>query len=181
MLINKITALIPLLGWFYLSIIGIFLVSLALGKLFKPVLRLIFFGFALYALFLTGQAFLEEWQQFSQERKYFFAPFEQKNTRDKGNYYQIYYQYFRPQIAKKYQVLNYVDNSTQEFLFVRMYLYPTVVIQTPNVESRQSPYVLTAQDLLRRKGVGKVVENYQNEKFILDASQPVPPLLLKEK
>lgn len=124
---HKLLALIPLLGWFYLSII-FFVMFEYITKHKFYVVRKIFYGlFGLYAILLALFNLQAEVKLYAETKKTLFDRFEQKISYETGTYYNTYYRVFRP-LVHRGQVVHLLNVSTREYHYARMYLFPATVV-----------------------------------------------------
>lgn len=162
---RKLTALVPLLGWFYFSLFGFALAMIVLPKSWKRLVYRIFFsGFALYALFLSLQAFRDEVLQFPLSQKSFYDTFEQKISYQSGEYYQMYYRAFRPYIHGGESV-NLLNVSPREYYYARMYLFPADVAQVSTIPNDSVLVILGEGDLKNLVGA-KVLATYAGKYLV---------------
>lgn len=162
---NKLTALVPLLGWFYFSLLGFVLAMILLPKSWKRLVYKIFFvGFATYALFLSLQAFRDETLQFPLSQKSFYDTFEQKISYQAGEYYRMYYQAFRPYVHGG-EIVNLLNVSPREFYYARMYLFPADVSQVSTIPNDSVLVILGEGDLKNLVGA-KVFATYRGKYLV---------------
>ena len=128
-------ALIPLLGWFYLSLAGFFVAMLLLPKKMKVFVHKIFLlGFGCYALFLSLGFLRDEAAQFQVSLRSFHDTFHQKNIYEAGSYFNLYHDFFRPYVGFG-DLVNLLNVPTREFYYARMYLFPAGVMQVQEAPS----------------------------------------------
>ena len=162
---HKLAALVPLLGWFYVTLFGLVVTMAVLPKQWKQLLYKIFFvGFATYALFLSLQAFRDELTLFPLSRKSFFDTFEQKISYESGEYYQMYYHRFRPYIHRG-EVVNLLKVSSREYHYARMYLFPASVSQVSAVP-RDSVLVILGEGDLKNLVGAEVLATYGGKSLV---------------
>jgi len=168
--VHKLAALVPLLGWFYFSLLGFMVAMILLPKSWKRLVYKIFFaGFALYALFLSLQGFRDEALQFSVSQRSFYDTFEQKISYQSGEYYHMYYRTFRPRVHRG-EIVNLLKVSSREYLYARMYLFPADVSQADSIPKDSGLAIVGKGELKGLKG-SEVLATYADKYLIRTKEQ----------
>jgi hypothetical protein len=124
--VNKLEALLPLLGWFYLSLSGIFL-FLFVRK--RQALESFVISMILFAWMLLSIAGLKQEILLAEQGKPRWTDsWQSKIHQEIGSMYQTYFEVFHPLVPRG-ALVHLFETSTLEFHVARMYLYPASVIQ----------------------------------------------------
>lgn len=142
---DKLSALVPLLGWFYLSIPVLILVGFVLRRYFPLFARAFFIATAAYALVIAGQNYMQEFALFPEAKRIVGDPWLSKMEYISGDYYQTYFLGFRPYL-KGVKHIRLYEASTREFYYVRMYLYPTGVLLVGRDDKRPGLAIMGKED-----------------------------------
>lgn len=150
----KILALIPLLGWFYLSILGVVLIVGALHLFHKKNLaviieKIVVLGIACTALILAFGNIRKEWKETQKAWKSFRDSATAKINQEVGGNYRIYYKTLRP-LVKNVHDVNLIGADAREYHFARMYLYPTLVLDAQTVNDGNTAYSIVPENLAER-------------------------------
>ena len=156
----KLMALVPLLGWFYLGVAGIFALVLIfritkhvrLGKLIE---KYIFVIVGAWMLMLSIQNLNAEFELFPESKKSFKDTAESKIEHEIGGFYTKYYKAFRPYVSGKLNDVNLIGADSKEFHYARMYLYPTVVLEATSTHDGNTRYHIVPENMLGS------IENYK--------------------
>ena len=133
---QKLQALLPLLGWFYLSIFGFAVLLLFVKLVFKHraslllnlVQKLFYIGFGLYACVLIAQSLTAEAQLWKESKKTLQEKFEQKADHEANGYYSMYFQVFRSKALESCKWgATAQDVSAREYYYIRRYMYPSSI------------------------------------------------------
>lgn len=146
--------ILPLLGWFYLSLAlyGVWRVFISilskkiLLSLDRLILHAILIAVAVWTVGYGVQGVVSELRDTKRTARFFFEPFEQKITQEHG-YYMLYSQLLGHLADVKR--LKLVDVATQEFHMARMYLYPIAVEQAGLISVRAGDYVFASSELVK--------------------------------
>lgn len=174
-MLQKFFSLLALLGWFYISVLGIVVFSwLTKGRL-GFVIKIFYLAFSLYALLIGHRALKEELVFFKEAKEFIGQPYSEKLMRDKGTYYETYYQYFRPR-TREIKLLNYLQAPSRELFYARLYLYPTFVFPIQSIEERDGSLVLIGKNVehTEMRKTWETIEDYKDDKFILDIDKLIP-------
>jgi len=136
-MLNKLSALLPLLGWFYLSIFAIVAVRYIFPKIFKKIEWLIWVGFGCWALVLSTRSIADEIKLYKISRETLYLSSEQKIIREIATTYEIYFKAFH-QFMERGSHINVVDVSTKELYYARMYLYPAAIENKIDCDTKNS-------------------------------------------
>jgi len=126
---HKLSALLPLLGWFYLLLGGYAALRVCTRGKLQSFFDVCMFGFivVMSAPFIWNSITFET-AQYQTSMKSFWVPFEQKIAHEAGEYYDLYYGAFHPHV-KQGDVVNILGVSTREYHYARMYMYPAFLLQ----------------------------------------------------
>lgn len=141
---NKLQALVPLLGWFYITILVFVVFSWFTRNKFGKIKNLYYVAFGLCAVFLTVHSLLDESKLYAITKVTLFSPFEQKAANDVGGYYDEYYVGLHPGVSRS-DIIYLPDISQREFLYARMYLYPAKALANAVPTTRALTIIDTAQ------------------------------------
>jgi hypothetical protein len=134
---HKLAALLPLLGWFYITI-GIFvLVVWILGRRLKWLETVYYFFFALLALIFMARSLFDEFALYNTSKITLNDSFEQKIANEAGGYYQTYYLELRPALGSQ-AVVTLPNVDVREFYYARMFLYPANVLMSDMPDTQLS-------------------------------------------
>jgi len=126
--VNKLSALFPLLGWFYISLFGIIGVYLVAGKARVYIERLFVIVVVLAMSFLSIQNVSMEYGGYTQAVHNMNKSWQQKVMDEFSGTYNQYYKTFHS-IVPSGALIHLYNTDTREFLIARMYLYPASVIE----------------------------------------------------
>lgn len=161
---NKLLALIPLLGWFYITVIVFVVFSWVTKRKYGFIKKLYYGVFTALALFLAVGSLLNESKLYEVSKTTLFSPFKQKIANEAGNYYEDYYLGFHPAISRSNLI--YISNISQrELFYAKMYLYPGEVLAhaIPNIRT------LVIMDTSQLKGLKRsytLVRQSQNKSLV---------------
>lgn len=122
----EFSALLPLLGWFYLSLAGVVAgFAIFRQKFVRRLLLFPFFGMTIVGIVATN---LHDWAAASKTWKEWNQSSRSKMDNYAGTYRAQYLETFYPALKKQeVQFVSVADVDPREFLYVRMYLYPILV------------------------------------------------------
>lgn len=134
---HKLEALIPLLGWFYITLFAFVLITWLLRGRFAWLQKLYYLVFGAMALMLAGQSLLDEAKLFPVTKKTLLSSSEQKIINEDGGFYASYYLDLRPAVSKGVNIsLPNVD--IREYYYARMYLYPAHIVADETQDTTQT-------------------------------------------
>ena len=162
---QKLNALLPLLGWFYISlIIYAALRVFTKGELRKIIDTAFFVVIGVVSLYNIGMNVRDEIAIVPFSMKSFYVPFEQKIDHEAGDYYGLYYVAFHSHV-KRGEIVNLVGVGSREFHYARMYLFPASVVQVDKLP--EAPYVaMVGDNELERLKTAKVRAAFRGRNLI---------------
>ncbi len=162
---QKLNALLPLLGWFYISLLIYALLRLLIkGELRKTIDAVFFVGIGLVSIYNIGMNVWDEIALVPFSMKSFYVPFEQKIDHEAGDYYGLYYVSFHPHVQRG-EIVNLVGVGSREFHYARMYLFPASVVQVDKLP--EAPYVAVVGDSeVKRLKTAKVRATFRGRNLI---------------
>lgn len=162
---QKLNALFPLLGWFYISLfIYALLRVITKGELRKAIDAVFFVAIGIASLYNIGLNIQEELAFIPFSMKNFYTPFEQKIAHEAGDYYDMYYLAFHPYV-KRGEIVNLISASSREFHYARMYLFPATVVQVDKLP--EAPYIaMVGDDALKQLKTAKVRTAFHGRNLI---------------
>lgn len=125
---SKLLALLPLLGWFYLSLFGIIVLYYAAGKFGAYISRLFVLGVIFLMFYLSLQDVKLEYAGYTLAVQNINKPWQRRISDELGDVYQRYYGTFHSMVPSGALVHLY-GIDTREFLIARMYMYPASMIE----------------------------------------------------
>jgi hypothetical protein len=160
----KVLALLPLLGWFYISLILFIGISLFLPKIWKKMKYAVFGGILIVSTVLFFQQSIDVYKETAFAWKSVFLTNEQKIALQAGDYYKQYHQEIIRAIPANTQRIALYSVPVREYHYARMYLYPFAVENHSEVKDMGAVYLLDTKDyLLRQKTlnlVGRTSDRY---------------------
>lgn len=162
---QKFNALLPLLGWFYTSLIVYALARVVIkGELRKLIDAVFFVAIGVASLYNIGLNIREELSFVPFSMLSFYTPFEQKIAHEAGDYYDMYYVVFHPHV-KRGEIVNLIGANSREFHYARMYLFPATVVQVDKLP--EAPYIaMVGDDTLKRLKTAKVRTAFHGRNLI---------------
>ncbi len=161
---DKVQALLPLLGWFYITV-GLFVVFCWITRDRFPELKRLYYGaFGAIAFVFIMQSLVSEVQMFSLSKKTSGLTYKQKMVEESSAYFENYYEKLRPMLTKKDVV--YLPNAdTREYHYARAFLYPAEVLVKP-VPEGESLAILNTGDLKKFPRLFEVLQTSGDRSLI---------------
>ncbi|HAU99242.1 MAG: hypothetical protein UX04_C0001G0063 [Microgenomates group bacterium GW2011_GWF2_45_18] len=138
---EKLVALLPLLGWFYLSLF----VIASIAFVFRKYRNIIHVGVLTITMicssYLIGLSFFEELGLYEESVKSLRDTALSKREHESGSYYHLYHDQIRGSLPAS-ATIQIQGLSTKEMYFARMYAYPVGIDPVATVSSRKGEYAL---------------------------------------
>lgn len=162
---QKFNALLPLLGWFYTSLIVYAVLRMVTkGELRKIIDAVFFVVIGVASLYNIGLNIREELSFIPFSMRSFYTPLEQKIAHEAGDYYDMYYIAFHPYV-KRGEIINLIGANSREFHYARMYLFPATVVQVDKLPD--APYIaMVGDDTLKALKTAKVRTAFHGRNLI---------------
>ena len=111
---NKILALFPLLGWFYITVFILAGVRYFLPKVFKKIEWIVWLSFGVWAMVLAAQSLLDEVKLYDITKETVAKTAEEKIKLEVQSSYNIYYKTFHQYMVRGVHI-NIVGVSSKEY------------------------------------------------------------------
>ncbi len=157
-MVNKLMLLLPLLGWFYLSILGFVILYYVFPRLRKVTTFVYYTGFSIFAFTVMYASIPLLKPVFIDARKSNSRTVEEKISEQAGSSYKTYFKGFRPEVLKRniYHV-QFLHPSTKEFLYAKMYLYPAGVEDVSQIRNNKGELAIIGESEIKQYWDAKVL------------------------